>query len=75
MFAFDYAINKVNSSTAPSAAKGNAVANLSSDQSYILMPSGKNEVIVRFENLADRFDDVVGKTLNVDLKKFAVELY
>lgn len=40
------------------------------------MPSDQNDVVVRFENLADRFDGVNNTSnWNLDLQKFAKNLY
>lgn len=42
------------------------------------MPSAKNEIIVRLENMADRFDSIgAGNATkwNIDIRKFAIDLY
>jgi len=43
---------------------------------YIVFPLGKNEILVRFENLHDNFDKVSNESsIFVDLNKFAYEFY
>lgn len=45
---------------------------------YQMYPLGKNKILVRFENLADRFDTNVtseDSTTYIDLERFAHQLY
>jgi len=45
---------------------------------YQMYPLGKNKIIVRFENLADRFDTNVtseDSTSYIDIERFAYQLY
>lgn len=58
--------------------ENNTSGKFAKDQTYTLMPSAKNEIIVRFENMADRFDSVgTGNPSkwNIDIQKFAIDLY
>jgi len=47
----------------------------SSQGTYRLIPYGKNQVLARFENLADRFDSHSSNTSYFNLQKFANRLY
>jgi len=42
---------------------------------YRMIPIAKNQVMVRFENLADRFDSHTKDTSYVNLTEFASNLY
>jgi hypothetical protein len=46
-----------------------------SEGTYRLLPFAKNQVMVRFENLADRFDSHSNETTYLDLNEFASNLY
>jgi hypothetical protein len=54
--------------------ENSSVTNFAADQSYYIYPAGRNEILARFENLDDRFDDE-GRTMNVDMQKFALDLF
>lgn len=47
----------------------------SPEVTYRIFPLGKNKVLVRFTNLADRFDSKVKDVEYMDVEKFAKELY
>jgi len=47
----------------------------SNQGTYKLIPYGKNQVIARFENLADRFDSHSSNITYFNLQKFANRLY
>jgi len=47
----------------------------SPEVTYRIFPLGKNKVLVRFTNLADRFDSNVKDVEYVDVERFAKELY
>jgi hypothetical protein len=46
-----------------------------SEGTYRLLPFAKNQVMVRFENLADRFDSHSNETSFINLNEFASNLY
>ena len=47
----------------------------SPEVTYRIFPLAKNKVLVRFTNLADRFDSKVKDVEYMDVEKFAKELY
>jgi len=47
----------------------------SPEVTYRIFPLGKNKVLVRFTNLADRFDSKVKDVEYMNVEKFAKELY
>jgi hypothetical protein len=60
------------------AAKNNSLAvtsDFSSQGTYRLLPFAKDQIMVRFENLADRFDAQSNVTSYLNLNKFAESLY
>lgn len=77
-FSFDYSQQekKVANSSLASVHSVSPAVGFGSEQSYTVLPSAKNEIIVRFENLADRFNGADNSSIwNLDLQKFAVDLY
>lgn len=53
----------------------NSQEKFSNQGTYKLIPYGKNQVIARFENLADRFDSHSSNTSYFNVQKFANRLY
>ena len=47
----------------------------SSQGTYRLLPFAKNQILVRFENLADRFDSHSNETSYINLKEFADNIF
>lgn len=69
-FVFDYSTDaglvqhaaQANASAAPSTALDFHASAFAGDGTYRLFPVAKNEILVRFENLADRFDATPART-------------
>ena len=47
------------------------VAELPNTVSYRLRPMGRDKILVRFTNLADRFDQETTKLLHINIEDFA----
>lgn len=46
-----------------------------SSLSYRLFPAEGNKLVVRFDNLKDKFDSKSGSSVNFNLKSFSESLY
>lgn len=52
--------------------------NFKEDQTYVLLPVDKNQILVRFENLADKVDNYgigVAEPWKLNIYQFALSLY
>jgi len=79
-FAFDYTEKKEDDSEAVEVENAlmSAVKTWSSFEAYgkvLTFPLGRNKILARFENAADRFDALAAKDIQVDLVKFAFAYY
>jgi hypothetical protein len=77
-FVFDYEQDKKAKIQEASKKRANddvAVKNFVKEGLIRLLPSDKDQIIMRFENLADQFDGVGMPTFFINIQKYARELY